>query len=197
MHRRIVLSVLLAAVATGACAKKEPPPPPTPVVNEDSIRAAREAEARARAEAEARARAEAEARAREAAAAAERARAALAAMVHFDYDKSDIRADAQQVLMQKVEVLRANPDVRIKITGHADERGSVEYNLALGMRRATSVKDFLAGYGIDAARFETASLGEERPIDPAQTEEAWAKNRRAEFEITAGGQNLVGPAVSQ
>jgi len=195
MHRRIVLSVLLAAVATGACAKKEPPPPPAPVVNEDSIRAAREAEARARAEEAERARAAAEARAR--AEAAERARAVLTAMVHFDYDKSDIRPDAQQVLMQKVEVLRANPDVRLKITGHADERGSVEYNLALGMRRATSVKDFLAGYGIDAARFETASLGEERPLDPASTEEAWAKNRRAEFEITAGGQNLVGPSVSQ
>jgi peptidoglycan-associated lipoprotein len=113
--------------------------------------------------------------------------------VHFDYDDSSLRADAQEVLGRKVPILRANPDVRLRIEGHADERGSVEYNLALGMRRANSVRDYLAGFGIAAGRFETTSMGEDMPLDRGSNEAAWARNRRAEFTVTGGGSTLVMP----
>jgi peptidoglycan-associated lipoprotein len=92
-----------------------------------------------------------------------------------------------------VPILRANPGVQIRIAGHADERGSVEYNLALGMRRANAVREYLAGFGIDVSRFDTVSMGEDMPLDPASTEAAWARNRRAEFTVTGGGATLVLP----
>lgn len=190
MQKRIVLSALVGALALGACGGNPPPqqetgPSPEELARADSIEAARRAEEerlrleeeRRRAEEEARRRAEEE---------AARAREILAEMVHFDFDKYDIRPEYQTTLRSKADVLRANPDVRVRIEGHADERGSDEYNLALGMRRANAVKDFLVGFGLDASRFETVSLGEERPIDAASTEEAWARNRRAEFHVTAG-----------
>jgi len=78
------------------------------------------------------------------------------------------------------------PSIRLRIDGHADERGSVEYNLALGLRRANAAKQFLVGFGLDESRFETQTFGESRPLDPRSNEEAWAKNRRAEFHIIAG-----------
>jgi peptidoglycan-associated lipoprotein len=81
----------------------------------------------------------------------------------------------------------------MRIAGHADERGSVEYNLALGMRRAEAVRDYLAGFGLEAGRFEVTSMGEDMPLDRGSNEAAWARNRRAEFTITAGGQTLVAP----
>jgi peptidoglycan-associated lipoprotein len=90
-------------------------------------------------------------------------------------------------------VLRANPDVTLRITGHADERGSIEYNLALGLRRANAVKDYLTGFGLSGARFTTETMGEDRPLDPGSGESAWARNRRAEFTVTAGGEQLVAP----
>jgi peptidoglycan-associated lipoprotein len=114
-------------------------------------------------------------------------------MVFFDYDRSEIRADQQQTLTQKVAVLRANPNVALRIGGHADERGSVEYNLALGMRRAESVRQYLSGFGIDDSRLSTETFGEDRPLDPGQSEAAYARNRRAEFNITRGAENLVMP----
>jgi peptidoglycan-associated lipoprotein len=83
--------------------------------------------------------------------------------------------------------------VALRISGHADERGSVEYNLALGMRRAESIRQYLAGFGIDPSRLSTETLGEDRPLDPSGTEAAFARNRRAEFTITRGGENLVMP----
>lgn len=126
-------------------------------------------------------------------AAAARAREIIMEMVHFDFDRFNIRQDAQAVLQRKAEVLRAHPDVRIRIEGHADERGSQEYNLALGMRRANSVKEYLVGLGIDASRMEVVSFGEDRPLDPGSNEAAWAKNRRAEFHIIAGGDRLRMP----
>ncbi len=114
-------------------------------------------------------------------------------MVHFDYDQSRIRSDAEAVLQRKIPILRANPGVRLRISGHADERGSVEYNLALGLRRANAVRDYLVNFGIDASRITTETFGEDRPIDPGTTEAAYQRNRRAEFTITAGGDNLVSP----
>lgn len=128
--------------------------------------------------------------ARDDAADAARVRDILAEMVHFDFDRSNVRTDAQPVLERKAEVLRANPGVRLRIEGHADERGSAEYNLALGMRRANAVKEYLVGLGLDASRFEVVSLGEDRPLDPASNEAAWARNRRAEFHILSGADQL-------
>lgn len=113
-------------------------------------------------------------------------RAILAERVHFDLDKSELRAQDRAILDRKVPILRENPAFRLRIEGHCDERGSVEYNLALGERRAEAVRQYLVGHGIDRARLETVSLGKERPLDRASNEEAWARNRRGEFIITAG-----------
>lgn len=107
-------------------------------------------------------------------------------MVFFDYDRSEIRLDAAEILSRKLPILREDAATRVRIEGHADERGSVEYNLALGMRRAQAVKNYLVGFGLDASRFDTNTLGEDRPLDTSQTEEAYARNRRAEFIITGG-----------
>lgn len=101
--------------------------------------------------------------------------------IHFDFDKSFIRADAQPILEKKADWLRKNPDANITIEGHCDERGTNEYNLALGDRRAESAKAFLMNLGISGSRMTTVSYGEERPVDTASNEDAWAKNRRAHF----------------
>jgi peptidoglycan-associated lipoprotein len=190
MQKRIILPVLMGALLLGACGGKEAPQV-DPAIEAEQARLAEE-EARRRAEEEARRRAEEERRrkeeARRRAEAAEAAQALeiMQALVHFDYDRYNIRPDAEQRLMEKVAVLRANPNVRVRIEGHADERGSDEYNLALGLRRANAVRDFLVNYGIDASRFETVSFGEERPLVRASNEDAWAMNRRAEFQVVSG-----------
>ncbi len=101
--------------------------------------------------------------------------------IHFDFDKAVIRPDAQEILKRNAEYLLANPGVRIRIEGHCDERGTTEYNLALGERRAKSTFQYLMDLGIDPNRMTTVSYGEEMPLDPRHNEEAWAKNRRAEF----------------
>jgi peptidoglycan-associated lipoprotein len=106
--------------------------------------------------------------------------------VYFDYDKSDLRDDARAVLDAKVPILQANKQVRIRIAGNTDERGSDEYNLALGQRRAASAKAYLTARGIDAGRIDIVSYGEERPAQQGDNEPARAKNRRDEFEIVAG-----------
>ncbi len=127
-------------------------------------------------------------------AAGEAVRAMVAQRVHFDFDMSNIRpGEDTRVLEQKLAILQANPALRIEIVGHCDERGSDEYNLALGNRRALSAKRFLTDRGIDPGRVTTASMGEEQPVDPASNEAAWALNRRDEFRITAGGDNLMRP----
>src|SRR2546425_13281369 len=123
----------------------------------------------------------------------EAVRTMLATMIHFDYDKSNIRAEDAAVLDQKVAILTANPDLRIRISGHCDERGSDEYNLALGNRRATTAKQYLVSHGIDAGRIETSSFGEERPIAAGHDEDSWSQNRRDEFEILSGGDVLKKP----
>jgi peptidoglycan-associated lipoprotein len=158
-------------------------------------RRAAEAAERARQDSIARARAAEDAARRAAAETTARARAVLEEMVHFDYDESQIRTDAQEALARKVPILRANPNVRMRIAGHADERGSVEYNLALGMRRATAVREYLAGFGIDASRLDVHSFGEDVPLDRGTTDAAYARNRRAEFTITAGGDIITMPGT--
>ena len=104
--------------------------------------------------------------------------------ISFDFDKSDIRADARDILQKNADWINANPDAKVQIEGHCDERGTEEYNLALGERRANAVKNYLASLGVGAERLYTISYGEELPVDPGHAEEAWSKNRRAHFLVT-------------
>lgn len=188
MMRKSVLAMLALGLVLGACRKKEPEAP-APVNTTPTTQPDNSAAERARADSIARENARREEEARRAAAAAE-VRTALMDLVFFDYDRAEIRSDMQDIMSRKAAALRANPDVTLRIEGHADERGSVEYNLALSLRRANAVRDYLAGAGIAATRFEVAAFGEEQPLETGQSEEAFARNRRAAFQITRGGDNL-------
>ncbi|RLC26526.1 MAG: peptidoglycan-associated lipoprotein Pal [Deltaproteobacteria bacterium] len=101
--------------------------------------------------------------------------------IYFDFDKSDLKPETQEILKGKAEWLRNNPRESVIIEGHCDERGTNEYNLALGDRRAQSAKNFLNDLGIAGSRLTTISYGEERPADPRHNETAWSKNRRDHF----------------
>ena len=113
------------------------------------------------------------------------ARAALLATpVHFATDRAELSAVAQGELERKLDLFRSYPRLAVQVEGHCDERGPDEYNLALGNRRAAAVRDWLVEHGVAAARLTVMSYGEEHPVDPRSTEEAWARNRRAEFRVT-------------
>jgi peptidoglycan-associated lipoprotein len=101
--------------------------------------------------------------------------------VHFDYDSAELSEEAKGILSSNGGWLLKNTSVNVQIEGHCDERGTVEYNLALGDRRAQSAKDFLLSYGVPEDRMSTISYGEERPLDSGHDESAWAKNRRVHF----------------
>jgi peptidoglycan-associated lipoprotein len=103
--------------------------------------------------------------------------------IHFDFDSYTIRAEDLRVLSEIGGWLREKKTIRLLIEGHCDERGTVEYNLILGQKRADAVRAYLVSLGVEGERLRTVSYGKERPIDPRHTEEAWAKNRRAHFEI--------------
>jgi peptidoglycan-associated lipoprotein len=103
--------------------------------------------------------------------------------IYFDFDSIQLTPQAQEILTKKGIWLRDNPAATVTIEGHCDNRGTNEYNLALGEGRAQSAKTFLMDLGIDVSKLRTISYGEERPLDPQQTESAWAKNRRAHFVI--------------
>ena len=103
--------------------------------------------------------------------------------IHFDFDKYDIRPGDASILNENAALLKKYPNVKIQIEGHCDERGTVEYNLALGERRANSTKNYLASHGVSPSRISTISYGKEKPLDPGHNEEAWAKNRRAHIVI--------------
>ena len=187
MHRasRVLALSFLALTALGACKKKKPevavtpvatqpapapaPAPPVETCNaacRDSIARANDADARRRA--------------------VESARATLTSTIYFDYDRSDITDDARAKLDAKVPILSQNAAVRIRIAGHTDSRGSDEYNLALGQRRAAAAKRYLTDRGIDAGRIEIVSFGEERGTCTEESDSCWSQNRRDEFEITGG-----------
>lgn len=106
--------------------------------------------------------------------------------VYFDLDSHDVRADAEPILSAQASWLKQYPSVRVRIEGNADERGTREYNLALGARRANAVRDFLVGQGIGSDRIATISFGKEQPIDPGTGEEAWQKNRNGHTAIVSG-----------
>ena len=192
-------ALAIAALSLAAC-HKAPAPAPAPAAapapdNRAADARARAAAARAdsiaRADAARRdgaAREEAARRAREAAAAS--ARAALAAAIYFDLDKDALRNDAEATLDAKVAVLKSQPALHIRIDGNADDRGSDEYNLALGQRRSATAKRYLEARGIDASRIEVVSFGKERPLCKEEAETCWQQNRRDGFSITAGPASL-------
>ncbi|MGQ0646783.1 MAG: peptidoglycan-associated lipoprotein Pal [Gemmatimonadaceae bacterium] len=161
------------------------PPSRTPTAAEAGDRSARDdsltraADARAH---EARLRAEKEEAARR-----EHALGEARAPIYFGFDLSMLTEEARAKLDAKVEFLAAEPTMRIRIDGHADERGSDEYNLALGQRRATAAMRYLIDRGISAERIETVSFGEERPVCSASTEACWTQNRRDEFVVASRG----------
>jgi len=169
--------VFSSLLFTASCAKKQ--------VQQEEM-AMREAAERERAEAEARARREAAERERaEAEARANQLRQEINAFeterIYFDFDKSELKPAAQETLTKKAAWLRAHPNYNVNIEGHCDERGTNEYNLALGERRADAASKFLIALGVSRDRITTVSYGEERPADTGHNESAWAKNRRDEF----------------
>lgn len=101
--------------------------------------------------------------------------------VYFDFDQWSIREDQKEVMMKNGEWLKANPKIKVRVEGHCDERGTAEYNLALGQKRAEATKIFFEGLGINGQRISAVSYGKERPLDPAHSESAWAKNRRVDI----------------
>jgi len=193
MTLRQVAVLVLAITAVAGCRRKQAPVEgPGPVATADGSDAAARARADSIAAAE-RARRDAEERDR--AAGVARVREALSDIVYFDYDSNQLTTEAEAKLRTKSAILRANPNLEIRVDGHADERGSTEYNLALSQRRAETVRDFLTGYGIAASRISTIPYGEERPRVEGTGDSVWAQNRRAEFAITGGQVTTVPPEV--
>lgn len=190
MVKKILVVLMVVAFScsfmlfTASCAKKagqveqvakpdSGKPAVTPKAGDD------DAARKARAAAEAKRRAEREA--------AARLRAQMDTFenkkIYFDFDKSELKPQAKASLTEKAQFLRSNPEFSVRIDGHCDERGTNEYNLALGERRAEAAFKFLNALGISGSRMQTRSYGEEMPADPGHSEGAWAQNRRDEFKL--------------
>ena len=180
MHRKIWICLALILMVPGlllsvSCSKK---------TAADSDTAMKTAPPQTDADAEAQKRAMEEARLAAEQRTREQARNQfLREHVYFDFDSATLSPVAQDVLRRKAEFLRDNPTVAVTVEGHCDERGTNEYNLALGERRAESVRSYMVDLGVASNRMTAISYGEERPVDTGHTEEAWAKNRRAQFGI--------------
>jgi len=211
-QRRVAVFAFVAAASiVAACSKAPPPAPvvPVPTVDSSAIRDSIERARLARLRQDSISQAESMRRRQQqtadsiananrmAAEAAERDAAAMRStvqqVVNYDFDKAELRADAKSALDMKIPILNANPALMIRIAGHTDSRGSGEYNLQLGQRRAAAARDYLTARGVAASRIELVSYGEERPLCQTQDENCWMQNRRAEFEITAGGSPLKKP----
>lgn len=216
MMNRVVLGSLATALVVSACSKPPAPAAPAPVpapaaaapataapdsaaraaARRDSLAAAARADsleraARDRARADS-VRAEVQRAPADSVTGAVRSALApadsaiLAEAVHFDYDKADLMAADLPKLDRKLAVFQAHPRLEVQIAGNCDERGSDEYNLALGERRAAAAKRYLVAHGVAADHITVASYGKERPLDSGHTEDAWAKNRRDDFVVTRG-----------
>jgi peptidoglycan-associated lipoprotein len=196
-RRHLGASVMLVSLVLGACRKKPvtiapvPTSPSSAATIDDgaAARAARErfvrdSLAKARADSLSRLASEFE---------ATNLRAILEAAVLFEYDAAEISDAGRTTLDAKLPVLRTNTALRIRISGHTDARGSDEYNLALGLRRAAATRKYLSDRGIAVARIDVVSFGEERPASSGDDDGAFSRNRRAEFEILAGGDALRVP----
>ena len=200
MHNRTALLSLVIAssfVGIAGCRKKPEPAPAPASTPATDLSAQRRADSLAAAQRRADSLSAAQAAAsRDAAAMAQATQAELSAMlsarVYFDYDKDALRDDAIATLDQKAMVLQANPGVTVTITGHTDERGTSEYNLALGQRRAAQAKRYLVSKGIDGSRLATQSMGDSQPAVQGSDEAAYQQNRRAEFDSRNAG-TLVRP----
>ncbi len=196
MTGMIVLAFICSSfLLMTSCAKKqiqvsEPVQPATQEVKAEGDEAAKAKaaeEAKSAAEQEARDEAERQARLRDLKMAqklADEIRNFEAENIYFAFDRSDLTDESKSALREKGNWLRANGDYSVNISGNCDERGTAEYNLALGERRAHAAKKFLMGLGISANRLATISYGEERPVDPGHNDEAWAKNRNDQFTLT-------------
>ncbi len=189
---RLALLCLFSAFIFTACCGKKPvvsEPAVAPVTGEtEAARLAAEREARAKQEALEKKRIEEERLREEAGARKEREEVAarqnfVNEHIYFEFDKSRLLPEAKEILRKKGQWLKANPEVSVIIEGHCDERGTNEYNMALGDRRATSAKTYLVDLGIAADRLTCISYGEERPADQGHNEAAWARNRRDQFVI--------------
>jgi peptidoglycan-associated lipoprotein len=104
-------------------------------------------------------------------------------IIYFDFDKTDLTKDSTETLKENADYLRNNPNINVLLEGHTDERGTIEYNLSLGQRRALKVKEYYTRLGVTANRIATTSYGHEKPIDIRKNESGWAKNRRAETKL--------------
>ena len=104
--------------------------------------------------------------------------------IHFPYDAFTLNTEAKAALKNNAQIMKDKPGLKIQVEGHADERGGIQYNIALGEKRANAVKKYLQDLGVAGESIATISYGKERPVDQGHTEEAWAKNRRANFAIT-------------
>jgi peptidoglycan-associated lipoprotein len=196
MTRRTIglsLALLLSLGGLEACRKKVEPAPtpanPTTATPVDDGAAQRRADSLAAVDAARRA--DSLAALQRTAADAQRTQADMTQLllqkIYFDYDQDLLRDDASAALDAKAAVLLANPAVALTVTGHTDERGTAEYNLALGQRRAAQVKRYLVARGVADARLSTQSLGDSQPAVMGTDESAFQMNRRAEFEIQNGG----------
>ena len=185
--RSFSFSVIGAVFVFGAvgCRAKPKPAAPEPVVEAPRPTPARDSvdQAEAARRAAERDRLERERLAREAQAARDRDMRTLAEPVYFGFDRSDLGEATRQALEAKVRILAADPSIQIRIEGHADDRGSGEYNIALGHRRAAAARRYLVQRDIDAARVEIVSFGEERPVCTRPDEGCWQMNRRAEATV--------------
>jgi peptidoglycan-associated lipoprotein len=199
-HRHFALSLLALASVAGldGCRRQQVVPTPTPVGADTAGAAQRRADALAaqrRADSLAAANSAAS---RDASAAADRQAQAemtnvLAQKVYFDFDRDQLRDDGAATLDAKSAILLANPSITLVVTGHTDERGTAEYNLALGQRRAAAVKRYLASKGVGEGRITTQSLGDSQPAAAGSDETAYQQNRRAEFEVRGLRGALVRP----
>jgi len=188
-HKNWAFLVLVLIIFVGflapSCGKKELKS--EPVMSEDEARRKAEEEARKREQERQAAIREEELKEDQLRTESERVQSAREMFenedILFEFDSASLSVEAQEILRAKAAWLRENPRARVMIEGHCDERGTNEYNLALGDRRAFSSKSFLVDLGIADSRLTTISYGEEQPIDSRATEDAWAQNRRAHFVI--------------